>query len=92
MMEMDSGAMEGAYIHGGCTGHNREAHPRAIGCPAVQAAFPTIEKAREFMTKKGFSKCKEVIKCTALDTTPERGSMGFYAVANGVNPGIREAW
>lgn len=41
--------------------------------------------------KKGISTWKEVIKSTA-DTTPDEDSVGFYAVANGANPGIREAW
>ncbi|KAF2177345.1 hypothetical protein K469DRAFT_603390, partial [Zopfia rhizophila CBS 207.26] len=68
-----------------------DAHPRAIGCPAKHGAFVTIEEVREYMMKKGVSKWKEVIKSTA-DTTPEGDSMGFYAVANGANPGIREVW
>jgi hypothetical protein len=43
------------------------------------------------MIKKGISTCKEVIKSTA-DTIPDGDSIGFYAVANGANPSIREAW
>jgi hypothetical protein len=62
------------------------------GCHAVHGAFYTIEKAREYMMKKGASKCKEVIKTMALDTTPEKSSVGFYAVAYGANLGIRREW
>ncbi|KAF2180400.1 hypothetical protein K469DRAFT_592652, partial [Zopfia rhizophila CBS 207.26] len=57
-----------------------DAHPRVTGCPAVHEGFFTIEEAREYMTRKGVSKYKEVIKNTALETTPERSSMVYYAV------------
>ena len=65
-----------------------DAHPRVTGCRAVHEAFHTIEDARIYMIGKGASETKEVIKSTE-DTTPERNSMAYYAVAYGANPGIR---
>ena len=54
------------------------------------AVFSIDEEAREYMTRKEVLEYKEVIKNTALDTTPERCSTVYYAVAHGANPGIRE--
>ena len=68
-----------------------DAHPRVTNCPAVHEAFFTIGEAREYMMRKGVPECKGVVKAAALDTTPERSSMAYYAVAHGANPGIRGA-
>lgn len=57
-------------------------------CLSEHEAFFTIEEARKYMTRKGVTKYEEVIKETALDTTPQRGSQAFYAVAHGRRPGI----
>ena len=69
-----------------------DAHPRVTGCTATHRAFETIEEARQYMADKEVSEYKEVIKDTALDTTPKRGSMAYYAVAHGEDPGIRNVW
>ena len=45
-----------------------DAHPRVTGCPAEQQAFFTIDKAREYMMRKGVFQYKEVIKDSARDT------------------------
>ncbi|KAJ9607040.1 hypothetical protein H2200_008112 [Cladophialophora chaetospira] len=66
-----------------------DAHPRVTGCYADHKAFLTIEEAREWVRRKGFCEPKEVLKDTAIDTTPERNSVAFYAIAYGRNPGIR---
>jgi hypothetical protein len=44
------------------------------------------------MAENGASEREEVIKATALETTPERSRMAYYAVAHEENPGIRERW
>jgi hypothetical protein len=44
------------------------------------------------MKVKGVSEFEEVIKDTALDTTPTRNSVAYYAVAHGVTPGIKAVW
>ena len=62
------------------------------GCTATHSAFETIKEARDYMAKKGVSEYDEVIKSTALGTTPERGHIVYHAVAYGANPGIRENW
>lgn len=67
-------------------------HPRVTGCPAKYKAFVTIDEAKNFMEENGASQCKTVIKSTALDTTPERGSTAYYAVAYGTKPGIYKFW
>lgn len=69
-----------------------DVHPRVTGCPAKHKSFFTIDEAREFMRENGVFQYKEIIKSTALDTTPERDSMVYYAVAHGAKPGIRAAW
>lgn len=69
-----------------------DAHPRVTGCKAVFKGFVSIQEARDYMERQGFMGCKEIIKDTALETTPARNSMAYYAVAHGANPGIREVW
>lgn len=44
------------------------------------------------MREKGKSEWDEVLKPTALDTTPMQDDLAFYAVAHGSRPGIRECW
>jgi hypothetical protein len=41
------------------------------------------------MAEKGVENYKYAIKYGAGETTPHRGQMGYYAVANGRNPGIQ---
>ena len=65
-----------------------DAHPRVTGCASVQKAFLTLEDARGYMTKKGVTAPKEVIKNGAGSTTPVSDSEAFYAVAHGRKPGI----
>jgi viroplasmin and RNaseH domain-containing protein len=69
-----------------------DAHPRVIGCTAEFKRFVSIQKARDYMEQKGIVGYKEIIKDTALETTPERKDKAYYAVAHGANPGIREFW
>lgn len=70
-----------------------DAHPRVTGCKAVMKGFTSIEEARQYMKEKGVSECKEVIKETALNTTPTNNSRAYYAVAYGsVRPGIKSFW
>jgi viroplasmin and RNaseH domain-containing protein len=44
------------------------------------------------MEQNDFAGCEEIIKHTALDTTPTRNNMAYYAVANGAKPGIYDIW
>jgi viroplasmin and RNaseH domain-containing protein len=69
-----------------------DAHPRVTGCEASYKGFHELESARKYMTDKGFGKCREVIKDTAVDTTPKRKSTAYYAVAHGAMPGIKQFW
>jgi hypothetical protein len=69
-----------------------DAHPRVTGCKAVYKAFLTLESARKYMTDNQASQYREVIKDTAVDTTPERRSTAYYAVAYGATPGIKSFW
>ncbi|KAF1850581.1 uncharacterized protein K460DRAFT_412268 [Cucurbitaria berberidis CBS 394.84] len=69
-----------------------DAHPRVTGCKAEFKGFVSIQEARDYMERKGFAGWKEIIKDTALETTPARNSMAYYAVAHGANPGIRDFW
>ena len=63
------------------------------GCKAVVKGFTDIEEARKYMKDKGVSECKEVIKKTALNTTPDNNSTAYYAVAYGsARPGIKSFW
>lgn len=68
-----------------------DAHPRVTGCTSLQGAFETLGEARAYMKKMGATQAKEVIKVDAGDTAPLNGN-GFYAVANGVKPGICELY
>ena len=69
-----------------------DAHPRVTGCRAKHAAFTTLEKAREYMSKNGVVEPKEVIKDGAGETTPILNSGVFYAIAHGKRPGIYKNW
>lgn len=79
----------------GTIGSNRggrgDAHPRVTGCTSLQSAFETLGEARAYMKKMGATQIKEVIKVDAGETAPLNGN-GFYAVANGVNPGIYDLY
>lgn len=67
-----------------------DAHPRVTGCDAVHKGFSTLMKAREYMSKKGVADPKVVIKHGAGETTLILNGDGFYAVAHGKRPGIRQ--
>jgi len=69
-----------------------DVHPRVTGCVAEYKGFISIQDARDYMERKGFAGCQEIIKDTALETTPTRNNMAYYAVAHGANPGIRRVW
>ncbi|CAI6226428.1 unnamed protein product [Periconia digitata] len=70
-----------------------DAHPRVTGCEAVMKGFASIEKARQYMKELGISECKEVIKETALNTTPANNDTAYYAVAYGSEgPCIKPYW
>jgi hypothetical protein len=44
------------------------------------------------MKDNGVSDWKEVIKATAVDTTPKWESTAYYAVAHGALPCIKPVW
>jgi viroplasmin and RNaseH domain-containing protein len=69
-----------------------DAHPRVTNCDSKYRCFYTLAEARDYMQGMFGNNYEEVIKETALDTTPEKGSRAYYAVANGRHTGIREAW
>lgn len=58
----------------------------------MHRAFCTIEEAREYMVQQDAPKPKEIIKDSALDTTPTWNSKAYYAVAHGRNRGISDTW
>jgi viroplasmin and RNaseH domain-containing protein len=62
------------------------------GCKSKHKGFFKIEEARKFMEDNKVTKHKEVIKDMAVDTTPKEESEAYYAVANGLIPGIRAFW
>jgi hypothetical protein len=49
----------------------------------------TLPEAEAYMAEKGVENYKYAIKHGAGKTTPQRDQMGYYAVANGRNPGIQ---
>lgn len=57
------------------------------GCTSKSKGFSTLQEARAYMEMMGVTKANEIIKCGAGETTPLDGN-GYYAVANGANPGI----
>lgn len=79
----------------GMIGSNRsgrgDAHPRVTGCTSLHSAFETLEEARTYMKKMGTTQPKEILKLDAGETAPLDGN-GYYAVANGVNPGIYDLY
>ncbi|KAB8077674.1 hypothetical protein BDV29DRAFT_167919 [Aspergillus leporis] len=68
-----------------------DAHPRVTGCTSLHGAFETLEDARAYMKRMGATQAKEVMKVDAGETAPLNGNR-FYAVANGVNPGIYDLY
>ena len=69
-----------------------DAHPRVTGCSNLFKGVRTLEEACEYMETHGIYHYRKEIKQTALDTTPRNQKDGFYAVANGKNPGIYPIW
>ncbi|KAK2035881.1 hypothetical protein LZ31DRAFT_300355 [Colletotrichum somersetense] len=69
-----------------------DAHPRVTGCKAEFKGFSTLQKALDYMKHRGVLSPRRVIKEGAGESTPDRGSDGYYAVANGRNPGIYQYW
>ena len=69
-----------------------DAHSRVTNYNSTHAAFRSIEEARRYMEKQKITKWKEVIKETALETTPTNNNDPYYAVAYGEKAGIKRAW
>lgn len=69
-----------------------DAHPRVTGTNAEYESFFTLETAREYLRGRGKSEWDEILKPTALQTTPTRDNFAYYAVAYGESPGIRRHW
>lgn len=65
-----------------------DTHPHVTGCHSITGHFSELKEALEFMKKNGVKNPKLVIKEDEGETTPITGNKGFYAVANGENPGI----
>ncbi|KAJ6125955.1 hypothetical protein N7471_010448 [Penicillium samsonianum] len=57
------------------------------GCRSQSKSCYTLQEAGTYMESVGASDAQEVLKSGAGETTPLGGN-GFYAVANGANPGI----
>jgi hypothetical protein len=57
------------------------------GCRSEIKSCYTLQEAYVYMERMGATNVKEVVKSGAGETTPLGGN-GFYAVANGANPGI----
>lgn len=76
------------------TDFNRgDVHPRVTWYPDnVFKGFPTLDKACEYLKAKGIYQYATDIKPISLDIVPENGSQCYYAVANGVHPGIYKRW
>jgi viroplasmin and RNaseH domain-containing protein len=51
--------------------------------------FVTLAEAEVYMVEMGVKNYEYEIKDGAGETTPRKGQIAYYAVANGRNPGIR---
>ncbi|KZL87252.1 ribonuclease h1 [Colletotrichum incanum] len=69
-----------------------DAHPRVTGCSAVFKGFSSLQKALNYMEDLEVLAPRRVIKEGAGASTPDGKSDGYYAVANGKNPGIYQYW
>ena len=69
-----------------------DVHPRVTNCRSLYKGFPTLKAACKYMEEHGICNYTKDTKQTALDTTPRNQKDGFYAVANGKNPGIYPIW
>ncbi|ORY61000.1 uncharacterized protein BCR38DRAFT_349462 [Pseudomassariella vexata] len=69
-----------------------DAHPRVTGCISIHKSFFTIEDARKYMSERGVTAPKEILKPGAGDTSPLLHSEAFYAVAHGKRTGILSYW
>ena len=56
---------------------------------AIFHGFVTLDEAEAYMAQKGVERYEYNIKQGAGETTPQKGQMAYYAVANGRNPGIQ---
>jgi hypothetical protein len=51
--------------------------------------FVTLREAEVYIAEKGVKKYERIIKDDTGETTPRKGQMAYYAVANGRNPEIQ---
>ena len=71
-----------------------DAHPLVTGFkfkspkPPFQG-FVTLAAAEAYMAEMGVENYEYKIKDGAGETTPHKGQMAYYAVANGRNPGVQ---
>jgi hypothetical protein len=69
-----------------------DAHPLVTGFSSKippYKGFVTLAEAEVHMTEIGVENYKYKIKDGAGETTPHKGQIAYYAVANGRNPRIR---
>ncbi|CCF42886.1 hypothetical protein CH063_02943 [Colletotrichum higginsianum] len=69
-----------------------DAHPRVTGCNAVFKGFSSLQEPLDYMERLNVLAPRQVIKEGAGAFTPDGKSDGYYAVANGRNPGIYQYW
>lgn len=70
-----------------------DAHPRVTGCSAaVFKGFSSLQKALDYMEKRKVFAPRRMIRERTEASTPGRKSDGYYAVANGKNPGVYRYW
>jgi viroplasmin and RNaseH domain-containing protein len=68
-----------------------DAHPLVTGFRSPKPPFKgfvTLAEAEAYMADKGIQNYEYKIKAGAGETTPQKGQIAYYAVANGRNPGI----
>lgn len=69
-----------------------DAHPLVTGFKSPTPPFKgfvTLAKAQAYMAEIGVENYDSKIKDGAGETTPQKGQIAYYAVANGRNPGIK---
>ncbi|KAK1622344.1 hypothetical protein BDP81DRAFT_441497 [Colletotrichum phormii] len=69
-----------------------DAHPRVTGCSAVFKGFSSLQKALDYMEGLKVLAPRRMIREGAEASTPDGKSDGYYAVANGRNPGVYQYW
>jgi viroplasmin and RNaseH domain-containing protein len=69
-----------------------DAHPLVTGFKSPEPpykGFVTLAEAEVHMAEMGVENYEYKIKDGARETTPRKGQIAYYAVANGRNPGIQ---